>query len=246
MTLGGLIALNVNPMSVFSYRLEMLVDAGYLNPRYSVDDIIAVVRWMCQTNSRVAVRLAKVPVVSGPTNGVDMWDEAFEWGRQLRRWNAGAAESFHYFIIHWTGRPFFWGLLWVLCMFCYYGLFFCSFAPFSLLSTMMWTFTPASRQAIHLSSNADFNITPLQLGIAGLLVQYFVAFVAFYIEERTNRGYRFRKNQDEVGVLRSIVHVILAPFGLMAYGLLSFISVVRFMFEGKRLALHDMAGKSAL
>lgn len=45
MMLGGLISFNLNPMSIFSYPIELGKCAGFINPRYGVDDIIAKVRW---------------------------------------------------------------------------------------------------------------------------------------------------------------------------------------------------------
>lgn len=101
MMLGGLISFNLNPMSIFSYPMELGKQAGFINPRYGVDDIIAKVRWMCATNEMVPVTLLPVPVISGPTIGVNLWQEGTEWGRQIRRWIVGSSESFHYFIIHW-------------------------------------------------------------------------------------------------------------------------------------------------
>jgi hypothetical protein len=43
MMLGGLISFGLNPMSTFSYPLELGVRASFVNPRYGVDDIIAKV-----------------------------------------------------------------------------------------------------------------------------------------------------------------------------------------------------------
>ena len=47
------------------------------------------VRWMCTTDSAVAVKLLRIPVISGPTIGVSFFNEAEEWGRQIRRWIVG-------------------------------------------------------------------------------------------------------------------------------------------------------------
>ncbi len=47
MMLGGLISFNLNPMSIFSYPLELGLKAGFINPRYGVDDIIAKVTNNC-------------------------------------------------------------------------------------------------------------------------------------------------------------------------------------------------------
>jgi hypothetical protein len=65
MMLGGLISFDLNPMSIFSYPLELGLKVGFINPRYGVDDIIAKVRWMCETNESVPVLLLPVPCISG-------------------------------------------------------------------------------------------------------------------------------------------------------------------------------------
>lgn len=80
MMLGGLISFNLNPMSLFSYPLELGLLAGFINPRYGVDDIIAKVRWMCATNESVPVILLPVPCISGPTIGTTFMEEV-SWCR---------------------------------------------------------------------------------------------------------------------------------------------------------------------
>eukprot|EP00760_Papus_ankaliazontas_P017723 PhM_4_TR17374/c1_g1_i4/m.73160 len=78
MMLGGLISFNVNPMSIFSYPVELGYAAGFINPRYGVDDIIAKVRWMCATDSKVPVKLLPVIVISGPTVGTSFNEEVHD------------------------------------------------------------------------------------------------------------------------------------------------------------------------
>jgi hypothetical protein len=85
-----LISYNLNSMSIFSYPLELGLAAGFINPRYGVDDIIAKARWMCDTDSSVPVKLLPVPVISGPTIGTTLWLELEEWARQNRRWIVGS------------------------------------------------------------------------------------------------------------------------------------------------------------
>jgi hypothetical protein len=240
MTLGGLIGLNVNPMSVFSYPLELSVAGDFLNPRYSVDDIIAKVRWMCLTGSHIPVKLLPVPVVTGPTNGVDLYDEAFEWGRQLRRWNAGASEAFHFFLIHFKGTPFISGIMWLLSFLIYYAFLLCAFAPFSLLASIMLSFV-----SVNWEIPAVGALSPTLVGFIPLISQYIMAISAYYIEYTSSRKLLLRE-QDSMSIWAILLDIVLTPVALFAYGLLSFVSVCRFVIQGKRLALHDMAGKEGL
>jgi len=134
MMLGGLISFNLNPMSIFSYPLELGLEAGFINPRYSVDDIIFLVRMMCGGNQRIPVLLLPVPVISGPTIGTTYWEEIDEWARQIRRWIIGSSESFHYFLTHFKGRPCFAGLWWFFCFFMYYAVLLCTAGIFGVLA----------------------------------------------------------------------------------------------------------------
>ena len=111
---------------------------GFINPRYGVDDIIAKCRWMTATNETVPILLLPVPSISGPTIGVNIYDEFDEWSRQIRRWIVGSSESFHYFIIHWKGRPFFSGILWFYLFFMYYAILLCSAGIFTLFASIIF------------------------------------------------------------------------------------------------------------
>lgn len=60
------------------------------------------------------------PSSRGPRSG-PYWEEIDEWARQIRRWIIGSSESFHYFLTHFKGRPFFAGLWWFFSFFMYYA-----------------------------------------------------------------------------------------------------------------------------
>eukprot|EP00466_Bigelowiella_natans_P014494 jgi/Bigna1/67270/fgenesh1_pg.3_\ len=242
MMLGGLISFDLNPMSTFSYPLELGARTGYLNPRYGVDDIIAKVRWMCGTGESVPVELLPIPNISGPTSGSNLSEELHEWSRQVRRWIVGASESFHYFLIHFKGDPLFAGLRWLFLFFTYYGVLLCSAAVFQILASvpLPWVDYPA----VHYHSGGktrDFNLR--YLGLMALTVQYIVFAVAFVIDHYAVRMMRIR---ESIHPLRNLAHWLLAPWVLMAYSIVAFTSILKFVCVGKKLARHDMAEKTGL
>ncbi|CAF1159934.1 unnamed protein product [Rotaria sordida] len=90
--LGALIPFNINTMSIFSYSLSLAKKGNFIHPRYQMDDIICLIRWMGVTQQRLRISMIPVPVVSGPTSGETIEIEIMEWARQARRWTIGAAE----------------------------------------------------------------------------------------------------------------------------------------------------------
>lgn len=239
MMLGGLISFNLNPMSIFSYPLELGLKAGFINPRYGVDDIIAKVRWMCDTNEQVPVLLLPVPVISGPTIGTSFMHEVEEWSRQIRRWIVGSSESFHYFITHWKGQPFFSGIQWFFMFFMYYAVLLCSAGLFSLLAgiPLPWVTYPT----VKITDSFSFSLS--SIGVFALLVQYAVFAIAFYIDRR---AIRMMTITEHISVFRNVVHWLLAPPTLLVYSLIAFYAIIKFVFVGKKMARHDMAAKDGL
>jgi hypothetical protein len=237
MMLGGLISFDINPMSIFSYPLEMGLRAGFINPRLGVDDIAAKVNWMVNAKRSVPVALLPIQVISGPTVGVTWCDEVDEWGRQIRRWIAGSSESFHYFIIHWKGTPFFSGLQWFLVFFLYYGVMLCCAGIFSLFATI-----PNGVRFAPDYSEEDLKLVQYS-GLGCLVVQYCVFFIAFVIDYYAAHMLTVR---EDIFFLRNVLHWVVAPLVLMCYSAIAFVSIVRFMFVGKGFARHDMSGKDGL
>jgi hypothetical protein len=195
---------------------------------------------MCATDSTVPVCLLPVPVISGPTIGVSLWDEGTEWGRQIRRWIVGSSESFHYFIIHWRGRPLFAGVLWFFMFFMYYGVLLCSAGLFSALASipLPWVTYP--------SVPLPLLGVELSLSLVGLLalgLQYLAFAAAFLIDRWAVRSMSVR---EEISPLRNLLHWLLAPPTLFLYSVIAFYAICRFVFAGKVMARHDMAGKEGL
>jgi cellulose synthase/poly-beta-1,6-N-acetylglucosamine synthase-like glycosyltransferase len=239
MMLGGLISFNLNPMSIFSYPMELGVISGFINPRYGVDDIIAKVRWMAHTNSQVPVRMLPVVAISGPTVGESFGEEAHEWGRQIRRWIVGASESFHYFIIHWKGRPFFSAISWFFMFFMYYGVLLCASGIFGVLASIPfpWIHYPT----VNIEGFGELSI--VYAGPLAIAVQLFAFGLAFLIDAL---GARRLGIVEDINPARNLFHWISSPVVLLVYSLIAFVSIVRFIFEGKAMAKHDMAGKNGL
>jgi hypothetical protein len=239
MMLGGLISFNLNPMSIFSYPLELGLKAGFINPRYGVDDIIAKVRWMCTTNERVPVMLLPIPVISGPTIGTSFMNEVEEWSRQIRRWIVGSSESFHYFVTHWRGEPFLGGMQWFFMFFMYYAVLLCSAGLFSLLAgiPLPWVEYP------HIKITDSYSFSLSSIGLFALIVQYAVFAIAFYIDKRAIKMMTITEN---ISVFRNLAHWLLAPPTLLVYSIIAFYAIVKFVFVGKKMARHDMAAKDGL
>jgi hypothetical protein len=89
------------------------------------------------------------------------------------------------------------------------------------------------------------SLTPTIVGLIPLISQYIMAISAYYIEYTSSRKLLLRE-QDALSIWAILFDIVLTPISLLAYGLLSFVSICRFVIQGKRLALHDMAGKEGL
>lgn len=243
MMMGGLISFNLNPMSIFTYPLELGATAGYINPRYSVDDIIAKVRWMCDTDEKVPVELLPVPVISGPTIGTSWMQEWDEWARQIRRWIVGSSESFHYFAIHFRGRPLISGVVWIAMFFLYYGVLLCSAGVFGLLAGLPfpWAQPPADVDGTLFGHRVTFSYK--WVGLYALAVQYVAFAVGFALDRFAVRMMRVK---EDLHPLRNLTHWLLAPPVLLLYSLVAFGAILRFVWAGKRMAGHDMAAKEGL
>jgi len=239
MMLGGLISFNLNPMSIFSFPIELGLKSGFINPRYSVDDIIAKVRWMCCTDEAVPVLLLPCPSISGPTIGTTWWLEVVEWARQIRRWIVGSSESFHYFMIHFRGKPLFSGILWIVVFVNYYAMLLCSAGIFTTLAGLPLFWVPTAPIVNIGSVSFSLSLVPL----ISLIVQYIVFGVGFIID---HLAVRLMTVKEDISLQRNLVHWLLAPPTLLVYSLIAFHAILEFIFQGKKMARHDMAAKEGL
>jgi hypothetical protein len=244
MMLGGLISFNLNPMSIFSYPLELGLTVGFINPRYGVDDIIAKVRWMCYTNERVPIELLPIPSISGPTIGKDIFQEYDEWSRQIRRWIIGSSESFHYFVIHFKGKPFFQGIFWFFMFFSYYAVLLCCAGIYSILATLPYPWLTSHDISLSIPGSSHSFSVLTYLGILFLGFQYCIFATAFFIDFYGKRLMTIEENS--LTWYKNVFHWLTAPIVLLLYSLISFCSILSFVWKGKKMARHDMAAKDGL
>eukprot|EP00163_Fabomonas_tropica_P003593 TRINITY_DN1309_c0_g1_i2.p1 TRINITY_DN1309_c0_g1~~TRINITY_DN1309_c0_g1_i2.p1 ORF type:complete len:493 (+),score=83.87 TRINITY_DN1309_c0_g1_i2:628-2106(+) len=244
MMLGGLITFDLNPMSIFSYPLELGLTAGFVNPRYGVDDIILSVRWMTSTRHKIPIHVLRVPVISGPTSGVNWHNEAYEWGRQIRRWIIGSAESFHYFIVHWRGTPFFSGLSWFFMFFAYYGVLLCCAGVFQVLAGIPFPWShDASTALATVGDHLEITVNVQFVLLVALGVQYLVFLIALGIDASVTSWLGIK---EDINPLRNFFHWLVSPLVLLTYSLVALYAIFMFTIAGKKMAHHDMAQKEGL
>jgi hypothetical protein len=223
--LGALIPFELNPLSIYSYPLELGLDAGFINPRYAADDVLAKVRWMCSVRNTVSVELLPVPCLLSPASGQTMWAEFLAWKRELSLWIVGSCEALHYFMIHWRGRPFFAGFLWVVLFLAFYCLFVCSSGVFAFFAYFAWPWV-----TYPWIGNSHLTLRLTACGWMFLLVQYVVCAIAFVIDYRAKRLMTVKEN---VGVFTSLLHWALAPLSLLVYSTIALWIVLSFAVQGK-------------
>ena len=241
MMLGGLISFNLNPMSIFSYPMELGYISGFINPRYGVDDIIAKVRWMVHTNSQAPVKMLACPVISGPTVGNSFWEEL----------NMGPSDSpldcwelrIVPLLYHSLERQavFQWHYV-VLLFFVYYGVLLCSAGIYGVLASIPLPWVHYEGKEVQLPNNGP-TVGLQYVGLMGMAVQMVAFAIAFLID-----GFAARRIGvvEDINPIRNFLHWLSTPFVLLLYSMIAFVSIVRFVFEGKAMARHDMAGKNGL
>merc|ERR1712178_471167 len=99
MGMGLFIPFSINPMSVYSMSLKLIVDAGLTHPVFQMDDLTQYMSATAAAKRRVPLVMIPLPLINGPTSGINLYDEFQEWWRQGVRWTIGAAEVFHYICI---------------------------------------------------------------------------------------------------------------------------------------------------
>ena len=152
-----------------------------------------------------------------------------EWARQIRRWIIGSSESFHYFLTHYRGRPFFAGLRWFLMFFVYYAVLLCCAGLFTAAA------------AVPLPGSVWPHEFLRYAGLVSLVLQYSVFAVAFVIDRCAIRHMTVKEN---VSFFRNFIHWLVSPLVLLVYSLIAFYAVVKFAFRGKKDAGHVMAAKA--
>ncbi len=157
----------------------------------------------------------------------------------MTRLRVRRSESFHYFLIHFKGKPLFSGLWWFLCFFIYYALLLCAAGPFQVLAAIPWPWAKSHALSVRFGDDS-YHLSVHHMALVCLGLQYLVFFVAFVIDRA---AVRLLTVKDTVHPLRNLAHLISAPLVLLGYSAVSFWAIVTFVFSGKKMARHDMAAK---
>ena len=136
-------------------------------------------------------------------------------------------------------RPFFSGIWWFFVFFAYYAVLLCSAAVFTTLASIPFPWVAFPTPTVTLFGET-FVLNFAYVTAVGLGLQYLAFAGAFVIDAVACRQLGI---VERIHPLRNLLHFISAPVVLLVYSLVAFISIVRFVFEGKAMAKHDMAAK---
>ncbi len=229
LVLGTNIGFNLHPCGVYSYPLELGFAANFVNPRYVGADVIAQVRWMCYTKSFVAVRPLGVPVLR--YSGVrSTTQELREWAVEASDSIAAAAESFHYFLIHWRGKPLAHGLLWFALFPLVKGFMLCSGPIYLVLAMMPYPWLDkADFPTILLSDQMHFKTFYLPFAAAaGLLL---LCTIPFLLDASLGRWLGL---VEDVHPLTTFAHWVACPVVLVVRAIVSLAYLIYFAITGRR------------
>jgi hypothetical protein len=236
--MGFLIPLNINVMSVYSLSLQLYIAGNYTHPGYQMEDIISVIRYMTEVRKRIAILPLYVPTLSGPTSGATLKEEFDEWRTQARRWTIGAAEVFHYFCVRFFSIPLATAIGWGLCYTIYYFFLLCAAPIICIIGSSIPVFYPEA-STITVLGGQNFGSVMLILGFYQLL-----CFLSVFLLNSAWTNVMGIK--EEVSWLNNLLHLLLTPLTIAAYGIVGFIALHEIAIHGKSVCTHDPSKKQSL
>lgn len=241
--MGALIPLNINPMSVFSYSAQLCIKGDFIHPRYQMDDIIALIRWMGTVGKRIRIVLVPVPTVSGPTSGRTFEDEMHEWYLQSKRWTIGAGEVFHFYAIKFRRMPLSAAIIWGCTFVLFYGVLLCGSHLYGIVFCSSYTFhlhrDAVPKQLETLVRFATMIITP------GVI--YMNSLVMFLIDAAvTKRCLGSSLTTENISFLRNVFHFLFSPLVIIAYSITELYSFHLLAVRGKSVCKHRPSEKMSL
>ncbi|MDJ0743499.1 MAG: hypothetical protein QNJ32_09060 [Xenococcaceae cyanobacterium MO_167.B27] len=236
--MGLLIPFNINTMSVQSLSLELCIKGDYFHPRYQMDDIIAVIRWMTEIRREIEIRPIYVPTLSGPTSGNSLSEEFREWRVQIRRWTIGAAEVFHYYCVRFFSLPLNTGISWGAYFIAYYCIFLCAAPLVGLVGGLKPIIYPEST-SILVFSDYSFSSLLITMGTYQLFCFLNVFFLNYF-------WVKILGLKERVSNLRNILHFLLTPVTVIAFSLVAFTALHEMAIGGKSVCVHIPSKKNAL
>jgi len=260
-TIGFLIPLSINTMSIYSMSLSLARKADYWLPHYQMEDIIQNLNLMVGCQRRVRIRLLPIPTISGPTSGKNIWDEFVQWFLQVRRWSIGAAEVFHYYCVKLFGGKF--DLISGLS----YGLVFTGYYVFVLTLTGMFHLTSTWGTIINGCGDVTGYeppwrstgepipfpyLSPHVLLMVLLIIKFSTAFATAFVADIMHKRILGVKEPTiglaggPVGVIRSIFHFFSSPIVLMVYTLTKAAAFIELSIRGREICGHVVSRKESI
>ena len=244
-----LIGANLNPMSIFTFSLDLLIRADFINPQHTMDDVVHVLT--CMKAQQKAVPVIEVPliVISGPTSGETLWDEWYEWARQVRRWCIGTLAVFHYFMSKLCRHRFeiCSGLWYAVTFTHYYGFVLCSMLFSSILGTLAleyWRRVPIGEFGHCGEDNGGLSILIVNTVTFSVLGVSYLSFAFMFYMDR--RAVAIAGITDRMPWWRNILHWLLTLPTLLMYNIVQVWSSLEGSIRGEKVVSHSASKKDNL
>ena len=240
--IGMLIPQNINAMSIYSMSVNLLIRGNYFHPSYQFVDAIDNLVRMIAIGGVVPLKMLPCPVISGPTSGANLAQEASEWARQAWRWTIGCAEIFHVFCIKSRQLSFWSALAYGFAFTHYYGFILCSMALISLtglISTNVFDSVGICSPADYLPHELLYFVPLMGIGFA-----YCVFAWCFLLDKLATRC--VLDVNEHICPIRNLLHWISSPFVLLDYSMVGYYAIAEVAIRGKKVCTHGASKKGAL
>jgi len=241
-TIGILIPLGLNGMSVFSLSLDLYHRGGYTSPIYQMEDMLSTIRWSIRSGSKVKLAHLQAPILSGPTSGKNLFEQFSQWRDQITRWTIGSAEVYAYALHHSRHSLLSVSSLapWLVCFFLFYFVLQCA-APIALAIGFVRV------------SLLDSNLTNTHLFMSNVTLAWFSRwwlFCLFIINAIVawavcllNKGIGIKEKENVVAVFARLIFV---PPVITLSSLIALVALGRVALYGKAACSHIPSVKDSL
>lgn len=239
-----LIGQSLNPMSTFSYSVDLLIRCDFIHPFHVMDDVVHIVTCMKALRGVVPVELVPIVLISGPTSGATWCEELYEWARQVRRWCIGTMAVYHYFVAkQLKGNFTLWaGLRYHFLFTHYYGFILCSVLFTSVtgeIALQVWRHTGTCTSHHH-----GYSDTLLQWVAIGSLLSSYLCFGVFFVLDKV--GTSIAGIKEDISWWRNLLHWILSWPTLFMYNVVQVVSSLEGSLRGQAVITHNAAKKDNL
>lgn len=246
MQMGWIIPHKIQNNGIYSCMLELCLlkvanGCGFFfEPSYQMEDVHFMVDCQIATGGHTELRPIYLPLIAGPTCGATTWMQIQEWAKQAQRWTIGAAETFHYIIVGGllTNRIRFFVLLRYIIKFVHLHLVILNASGIVVL--LGTSFPP---WFLELSGKTGYDppwFIPTVLGLTG--GSYLIFFIMFLVDARIRR----LLGSKAVSIWVNLWHLLLTPFVVLGYNLVSFWAIQALSVQGKKVCIHIPAFKGSL